>query len=221
MAERVSFLTDDGVKIVGDYYAGKPGGPAALLLHMMPATRSSWRKFADHLTAAGFSQVLAIDLRGHGESTERNGETLDYKDFSDREHQASIRDVEAAVNWFITRKNVSMPRLILAGASIGANLAIAYAAGHDAIPAVVALSPGLDYRGVTIADKLAASTRSALFLAASDEDEYSRAAIARAAELRPDAVVKNLSGAGHGTAMFEREPRLIDETVDWLKRFIK
>lgn len=215
MAENIVFTTTDGVAIAGEYLAGQVGGPAALLLHMMPAIKESWRPFAAELQAAGFS-VLAIDLRGHGESTSAITGKIDYKNFEDADHQAKIHDVEAATAW-LAAHGANPKRTALAGASIGANLAIQYAAEHHEIPAVVALSPGLDYRGVTTADKVARfSASQALLLVASSEDEYSFLTNKKLAEIKTGAALIELNGAGHGTTMFENQPQLMDEAVGWL-----
>ena len=74
---------------------------------MMPETRSSWTSLSAELNKDGLA-TLAIDLRGHGESTRQSAvnsqqsETenkMDYKKFSDQEHQASRLDVDAAMNF--------------------------------------------------------------------------------------------------------------------------
>ncbi|KPJ84957.1 hypothetical protein AMJ57_04955 [Parcubacteria bacterium SG8_24] len=218
MPEKVSFLTEDGVEIVGELHGSGGTGPAALLLHMMPATKESWREFAAKLVEVGFSTVLAIDLRGHGESRKRGGVTLDFKQFEDREHQDKIKDAEAAVSWMARERGVSPDRLVVVGASIGANLSIVYAADHPEIRAAAALSPGLDYRGVTTADKvMALGAEQALFLAASDEDTLSFDTDRRLKEIKPDAVLKEFHQAGHGTTMFERVDGLMDELAGWLR----
>lgn len=215
MAENIVFTTTDGVAIAGEYLAGQVGGPAALLLHMMPATKESWRPFAVRLQAAGFS-VLAIDLRGHGESTTAGAGRIDYKNFEDADHQAKIHDVEAAMVW-LTAHGANPKRTVLVGASIGANLAIQYAAEHQEITAILALSPGLDYRGVTTADKVARySASQALLLVASSEDEYSFLTNKKLAGVKADAELIELQGVGHGTTMFENGPELMDQAVKWL-----
>lgn len=217
--EKISFQTSDDVTIVGTYVSGESGGPAALLLHMMPATKESWDPFAAKLIEAGFSHVLAIDLRGHGESREGSGGVrLDYELFEDEEHMKKIHDVEGAVEWLKKMHGVDTAHLAVIGASIGANLSIVYAAAHHEIPAAVALSPGLDYRGVTTGDAVAEMSDSqALYLAASEEDTLSFRTGRRLAGLKPDAVVIEFGAAGHGTTMFEREPAFMDMLIDWLK----
>lgn len=219
MSEKIRFLTDDGVTIVGEYFAGLPGRTTVLLLHMMPATKESWRPLAAKCSARGFS-TLAIDFRGHGESVSGpEGRMLDFRDFSPEEHCAGIRDVEAAAQWLHDAHGVAMGRITVIGASIGANLALQFAAEHHAIPAAVALSPGLDYRGVTTEDKvLAFAPAQKLMLAAAADDDYSFETIGALEECKPDAVVKKLSGAGHGTDMFAAEPGLMDEIIAWIEQ---
>lgn len=219
MMEKISFQTSDDVTIVGAYTSGESGGSAALLLHMMPATKESWEPFVTKLIEAGFSHVLAIDLRGHGESREGSGGVrLDYELFADQDHMKKIHDVEGAVEWLKTMHGVDVTNLAVIGASIGANLSIVYAAAHHEIPVAVALSPGLDYRGVTTGDAVTEmSDGQALYLAASEEDALSFRTDRKLADLKPDAVVIEFDGAGHGTAMFEREPAFMDTLIDWLK----
>ncbi|HTK05243.1 MAG TPA: alpha/beta fold hydrolase [Candidatus Eisenbacteria bacterium] len=215
---KVSFLTEDGVTIVGDHRPGPKDAPAALLLHMMPATKESWDPLQVALAGRGFA-TLAIDLRGHGESVVgAAGAKLDHKQFTDAEHQASMFDVDAAVRWFAAQ-GVPASRLAIVGASIGANLAIVYAAAHPEVPAAVALSPGIAYHGVRTEDAAKAFPRGQkLLLAASDDDEYSFSSIDALAKADENAELQKLSGAGHGTTMFERRPDFLAYVSEWIVR---
>ncbi len=213
MNERVILQTSDGVQIVGDYYEGG-GDRAVLLLHMMPATRASWVSFANQLVADGFS-VFSIDLRGHGESTISKTAMLDYESFSDAEHQASVADVEAAVNFL---KEKGMKEIDIAGASIGANLAFFYAASHPEIHSVILFSPGLDYRGVNteaVAEQFDGRTR--FFFLASQEDEYSAASAKELFEkVKGEKQLELFDDAGHGTTILERKPEYLKILTGWL-----
>ncbi|MBI4134709.1 MAG: alpha/beta fold hydrolase [Candidatus Sungbacteria bacterium] len=217
MNERVSFVTEDGATIVGDYYEGG-GDRAALLLHMMPSTRGSWTAFANTLVADGFS-AFAIDLRGHGESTKGPNESmLDYKNFSDEEHGASIQDIISAVKWL--REAKGMHEVSLAGASIGANLAFLYAAGDHMVRSVILLSPGLNYRGTdTLSAVDAFGDRQRFFFLASGEDEYSAASTKELFEkLNREKKVEIFHDAGHGTTILERKPEYLKVLADWLSQ---
>lgn len=222
--EKISFRAKDGVEIVGllDKSAGS-GAPAVLLLHMMPAVKESWQEFQEELRKAGF-QYLAIDLRGHGESVWKNSERIDYKNFTDTEQQEKIYDVEAAIS-FLKEKGIELKNIALAGASIGANLALQYQAEHPEIKAAVLLSPGLDYRGIK-AKPLAQRIlpEQSVFLVGAKEDLRSSGnSCADMAEMlfnllqSKNKKLKIVDGQEHGTDMFHTAPEIMDEIVKWLR----
>ena len=223
MPRPVSFKTKDGVIIHGVYCPGnaeKKGvttRSGVVLFHMMPATKESWAPFTPQLVSQGFS-VLAIDLRGHGQSVETDsGNQLDYSLFENEQHMAKINDVEAAVEWLSKQAEMGSENIGLIGASIGANLSISYAGTHPEIPVVVALSPGLDYHGVTTADKVKAMRpEQKLYLVASDEDERSFLTNQKLAKIKLDAVLKEFHNAGHGTKIFEAHPEFMIELAGWV-----
>jgi len=209
--EPILLNTDDGVRISGAYYAADQLRGQALLLHMMPATKESWSAFAFALAENGIAS-LAIDLRGHGES---DGGPDGYRAFSDAEHQAKRLDVEAGLSWLRTRAKAT---LAIVGASIGANLAISAAAAHEDVVSCVALSPGLDYRGVTTPEafsSLQAGQR--LLVAVSEGDAYSAESVAKlekaATSVRAEFMRRE--GGAHGTAMFE-DIAFMKRVVEWL-----
>lgn len=68
-AEAVRLTARDGIAIAGTYWPGRrPDAPAVLLLHGVGASRNQTAPMAEALAAKGYA-ALAIDLRGHGEST--------------------------------------------------------------------------------------------------------------------------------------------------------
>lgn len=213
---RVALTTSDAVAIVGNYYKGI-ADRSALLVHMMPATKESWDAFARTLQDCGY-HVLAIDLRGHGES---DGGPEGYKSFSDEEHQHGIRDVEAGAA-FLLAQGVPQEKLIVIGASIGANLCLQYLAQHPLATCGVLLSAGLSYRGVN-AEKYVQELRPGqhvLFVTSADDRvghnvEMNESLYA----LVPPGVSKKLliyRHAGHGTDMFGKEkPDLQKEILAW------
>lgn len=219
-SEQISYQTEDGVTIVGTWTTGPTAkATTALLLHMMPADRTSWQPLAAAFRARNISS-LAIDLRGHGESVlDRAGGTIDYRRFSDEQHQASSLDVVGAHNW-LAAQDVSAESLVLVGASIGANLALQYFAGRPKLQTAVLLSPGLDYRGVQTEPALRELRQGQkLLFVASRDDQESAAAVADLDRLCLVAhEVFWYDAAGYGTAMFEGDRLLPERIADWIDR---
>lgn len=145
-AERVKITTVDGVDLRGHYYAGKPQGPVAILLHAFESNSRTkdWIALSEALQRAGYN-VLAFDFRGHGDSTDidpavfwsnptnqvgiknpnpKRG-SIEAKDFKPAYHIALVNDI-AAVKAFLDRKNdlklCNTASTVIIGADEGATL---------------------------------------------------------------------------------------------------
>lgn len=210
MSERVVLTTTDGVEVVG-IYRNTGQQKIAILLHMMPATKESWNGFAARLLDTGYAS-LAIDERGHGESTMRG--TLDYKKFTDEQQQAKRLDMEAAIA-FAKEKGFGENQIVLIGASIGANLAIQALVEHPSIPVAIALSPGLDYHGVkTEFPIFKLDEHQLVVLVASNDDSESFESVRKLHEHNPtQTTLIERSGIGHGTHMTDKDSFLMDELL--------
>lgn len=215
----VALTTADGVQIKGQYQDA-PGqtGPGLICLHMLGQRRQDWSRFMAAAAARGMHSI-AIDLRGHGQSTTGSGgKKLDYRQFGEQEFRAAVADVQAAYDYLIAQPGVDKQRIAVVGASIGANLALNFAATRpNDVKSVVLLSPGKNYRGV---DTTAAvlKFRGPLLFYAAPGDEYSYAstqALAQAAGKR--AWRREFPGRVHGTRAFEQDEKYIGEILTWLE----
>lgn len=224
MAERITYTTDDEVKIVGDWVAAPTTMGAVILLHMLPANRKAWVDFQPILAKRGLAS-LAIDLRGHGESTVGpQGVTLDYKAFSDVEHQSALWDVIGAFDW-LRRRGFERPRIALAGASMGANLALQFLANEPLISGAALLSPGRNYHGTDATEEIGSILpHQALWITASEGDDREAFETAKlvyqtaASEQKTFVPLKN---AGHGNAILSHQPALQEQLADWFKQTIQ
>lgn len=220
MPERVSFRTADDVEIIGDWVTAPTTMGAAILLPMLPALRQSWGAFQQVLSRRGLASV-AIDLRGHGESVRGpGGAVLDYKKFTEEEHQSSLQDVRGAFEWLRAR-GIDRPRIVLAGASIGANLALQFLADEPQLPAAVLLSPGEEYHGVATFDaaERVLPHQSVWMAASAGDDDGSVRSMDQLEKLLSvdEKQVRRLTNAGHGTRLFETDASLMDHAADWLR----
>jgi dienelactone hydrolase len=211
-SQKVTIRTDDGLSLAATWYEPATRAPAVILVHMLHKSRRDWDAVATRLAAEGIG-ALALDLRGHGESsgTAPEGEPADYS--------VLVRDVTAARHYLSSRGDVQQSRLGIAGASIGANLAVLVAAADPAIASIALLSPSIDYRGLRIdAAMKKYATRPALLIA-SDEDAYASRSVKdlqKAGTGTRQALI--LNHAGHGTVMLGRDPDLAQTLVDWFRR---
>ncbi len=202
-------VTSDGWTIRGEMRdGGDAAGPLLVLVHGLNESRTAFGALARDVAGLAAGLVL-VDLRGHGESLDRGGVATRWTSLAPDEFAAMDRDVAAAVGAghaaFGTRTAV------LVGASIGANLAIRQAGATmevNGTRAVVMLSPGLDYRGVSAVAANAAYAGRVLY-AASEEDRYAMSSIERLGREGGSYVkdAKIWRGKGHGTSLLDEEGR--------------
>jgi len=201
------FRTQDHWSIVADYRPAAKGRPVAILVHGVAANHEEWAPLAAALRARGYGS-LALDLRGHGDSTAGPTGRRTYQDFDAAgEWPKAAQDIIAAAR-FLDRRGVPQDRLVLIGGSIGANLC---AQALNALPkarALVLLSPGVDYRGVP----LPRFDPSRAILAASREDGYAYATVQRVRELMPGVAVI-VAKSGHGAQMLA-DPKFVQTLLD-------
>lgn len=214
--EKVTFQTTDGITIAGDWTLSKDAKKAVLLLHMMPAVRGSWSPLSAELNKNNFA-TLAIDLRGHGESTQQGEKKLDYTKFSDIEHQASRLDTDAALN-FLKGKGFAEENISIVGASIGANLVADAMYRYSKINRGILLSPGLDYRGVRTEPAVKQlATPQKIWIVSSEGDKYSLDSTIKLQQIKPDnTTISIVEGSDHGTNMFASQKTLIQDIAKFL-----
>ncbi|RVT89799.1 alpha/beta hydrolase [Sphingomonas crocodyli] len=111
-ARDIRLTASDGISIAGTYRPGcTVDAPAVLLLHPKGGGRAAMAGNAKWLSARGFA-TLAIDLRGHGEST--------ITDLSYGLHES--RDARAAFDWLKVRQRGAPAALV--GSSLGGAAAL-------------------------------------------------------------------------------------------------
>ncbi len=131
-------LDSDGIRIMGSLY--RPRGPALLpgivLLHgSTPVGRKLplYTLLAKKFASRGYA-VLAIDLRGFGESE-------DPRNFSRAVSWDPIPDIHKAVDYLRSLPFIDISEIYLIGHSMGGSYAVAAAAANQRIRKVVAIGP--------------------------------------------------------------------------------
>ncbi len=212
---KISFVTKDGVTIVGNYYPNKSAKFAGILIHMRPKTKESFDEFARLLQKEGYA-ILSIDLRGHGESVNSIFGKLDYQKFTEEEEKKSIEDINSA-SLFLEKEGFSKESQFLIGASIGANLSFQFLSENPNVKAIVLLSPGLNYRGVILENFKKENLGEKIFVVAAQDDDQALLAGRKLKEWYPNILYIEYSSGGHGTNLFNTQPDLKEKIIMWLR----
>ncbi|MCH7851085.1 MAG: alpha/beta fold hydrolase [Nanoarchaeota archaeon] len=217
MVEKIKLITTDNVVILGDHYRSESANenPGISLFHMMPSTKESYKSLAEKLQQAGIG-VVAIDLRGHGES---EGGPDGYNNFTEEEHQKSIEDLKTAIEY---QKNEGHHPLFILGASIGANLCLKFIAESDMVKKAILLSPGVNYMGIeAISLAKGVSSSKEIYIIAAKDDIREFGSADKEAEQIFDALsckkkIKLFDTGGHGTDILVSNPEVVEELITWL-----
>lgn len=187
--QAISLTTKDGVEIKGTYYPSNVGRDAVpvVLLHDFNESRAVLNPLAKLLNdpppppeeggqkPLDSRAVIAIDLRGHGESKtafapdgaaiEFDAQRLALEDFQDM----VLYDLEAVRAFLITENdkgNLNLNKLCVVGVGMGANVAVLWTARDWAAPplavrkqgqdvkAMVLISPRWNYRGLALVEAM-------------------------------------------------------------------
>ena len=233
IVRQLRLATADDVGISAVYYpASTEPAPAVVLLHDVGQSRDEWATFAVLLQRTGIA-ALAIDLRGHGESTRRltaqGPHRVDFHDFTPRDFEDMLLDVNAAVDWLAEQTGIDKHRIGVIGSSLGANVALRYAAFNEDLAALLLLSPGMTYRGLRADEPMRKLGPVPLRLVVSRMDPFYFESCKRLVEIRhekdqstPDPKeITICTGNLHGTEMLKGVNGLATLLVDWLKETLR
>ncbi len=205
--------TFDRVELHGSFSSpeGIPAPiPSALLLHGYGETRSVWNDLKDRLLLEGWA-VMTLDLRGHGQSRQRNREEISVAETWRTDPQQFPLDVEPALDWLKSQPRLDSNRIAVIGSDVGANLALVAAGRFPEVGTAVAINPVLDEALALAGAARAFSPRMAHLIVADRETGQ---------EIR-----EFITGASRVTVQSEERstlaslaaPNTIDEVIRWLR----
>jgi dienelactone hydrolase len=213
--ETISVTTSDDKEIVGTVLRPARGSclPAVLLVHQYMRDRWQWGDLPETLVQLGYF-VLAIDLRGHGDSDEQDGYLPQLLTDPD---QAPL-DARAALDWLQGHDAVDSARIGMVGTSIGAYLSAVAVVRQWGVDTIVAISP-LNDAIHTLAQYDDPIVLHDVYCIATEHD--SEGAQARSCErlveiATGDARIEVFDTADHGVEILERDPALSVLIADWL-----
>lgn len=150
-------LTGDGVELNVTYYASLKGKDAVpvILLHMLKGSRADYAGLGLYLQQQGHA-VLAVDLRGHGGSTEwansDNAIKLDTMRPDDYRRMVTM-DMEACKAFLMQKNNageLNIEKLCVVGAELGAAVAMEWARMDWSWPPLATVKQGQDVKALVL-----------------------------------------------------------------------
>ncbi|MDD5172007.1 MAG: alpha/beta fold hydrolase [Candidatus ainarchaeum sp.] len=215
------FYESGGWKIYGTLYESESATPTKtiILVHEFDKDRSSWPiSFIEKLhNQFPEAIVLAIDLRGHGKSTNLGT----WADFDAAAYKDMKTDIISA-DKYIGAHYPDAEEYYVVGASLGSTAAILAGEQEKTIDKVVMISPGMEYKGVDIT-RAAEDYSHDVMAVAANGDTYSANAVSEIDDLRNVEYTEVViyPGSDHGTDLFAAtaggsEP-LGDKIVEFLK----
>lgn len=203
----ITLRTSDGRTIGGLMMeASNRPAPAVVLVPMLGRTKDDWEAVAERLADASIT-ALAIDLPSTtvADPAELAGWHL---------------VVDAAVAYLAVRPGDVNPAAIgVAGASLGANLAVVAAAANPAIRSLALVSPSLDYRGVRIEPALAKyGARPALLIGSLHDPYAARSIRTLAQDTSGPRQLRWSTIAAHGSVLLSRDSDLVRSMIEWFQQ---
>src|SRR5207244_1755399 len=183
--------------------------PAILLLHGYGEDRSAWKDFAQQLRNRGWA-VMALDLRGHGDSKSRNQRPIRASlEWRKDPHEFPV-DLDPALDWLKAQPRINTRKIVVIGSDVGANLALIASGRFSEVRTVVAIKPNLDESLALAGSAQDFQPRSALIVVSSQaEGDRIRTMV----KLPARVVVASNSG---GTAGWVANRQIADAIFQWL-----
>lgn len=135
-AEVITIKSEDGFKLFGELTLPTKLAKSkiVLLAHQFGSDKESWGSLVGKLHENGYS-TLAIDIRGHGQSTQKSGEEIEFQpNLSTPEHiKESLIQLDKLVNLSLVKNDISLwinqldllgfetQNLVAIGSSLGSN----------------------------------------------------------------------------------------------------
>jgi dienelactone hydrolase len=186
-------VSADGSSLKGTFYSAEKVGPGVLLLNQCNGTRQAYDHLGGMLTMAGYN-ALAFDYR--------QGDKM-------------AGDVDAALKFLTSQSTVNATALTIVAADCAVTHGVDAARRNQNIKGLILLSGATDSEGETYIT----NSKLPVLGIASEEDAQAAAAIKKAldASTNRDSQLEIVKGAGHGTAMLEKQPDLEADIVIFLR----
>lgn len=230
----VELPTEDRWQLASTLHPGADGATGAvLLLHQLGSHREEWQPLVARLQLPPAVTVLALDLRGHGDSVQGpQSARQTWEGFGeDPARWAGLpRDAVAGARYLFTANAGAVRSVVVVGSSIGATAAVAGLADEPRVVGLAMISPGVAYHGLDALGPMRAyavlptvPARTAWMMAAAGDVESARdlgTLVTEAPGLRVERAVVPGSDA-HGVALLNAAPARWDALEAYIRGVLR
>jgi pimeloyl-ACP methyl ester carboxylesterase len=206
-----------GVTLGASWYPTSKEAPVLVLLHRLAGNRGDWQPLVQALRKEGPElSMLALDLRGHGQSGAsegRSGGGLQGKDI-----ERMPEDLALALTEVERRLGARPTRLLGVGADLGATVLVLAANQDPRWSALALAAPVAGLRGVDLYRPFSALRQRSILLMAAREDPVSREPFqAMSGMVGLNLTTRQYEGTEHNfTSLAVKNATLWPELVTWL-----
>lgn len=198
--------------------------PTVVLLHSIGYSSEDWGRLINDLNSAGYA-VLAIDLRGHGQSIY----TTTFKKkpwiyFTEKTFQKIPSDVIAIINQTDKQTRlIALNDMAIVGADIGANAAILASKDLKQKPrTLVLISPTTTFKGLYTPLAMADMGYIPILAMASNKDKYCLQEEIKLSKFAQGGFyAKNYPQGGMGMLMLKVNPTMSQDIVKWITKYVR
>ncbi len=210
----IEITTFDLVKLRAtlDIPSGVPAPiPTVLLLHGFGEDRFVWDGLKKELLSHGWA-VVALDLRGHGESKTKNGVPIQASAEWRTDQHEFPQDLDPVLDWIKAQRRLDNRKIVAIGYDVGANLVLVASGKFPEVRTVVAINPRLSESLALAGSAQEFTPHSALILASDDAEAAKVKAL-----VKDPSKVQKVAVTG-GTAAWVNTRTVTDSIFQWLQQ---
>ena len=197
--------------------------PMVVLLHSLGSNRAAYSQLATDLKNKNIAS-LAIDSRGHGQSTTKlSGKKTYWQNYSNKIFQKYPDDIVATLD-YISEHYVAVDtsRLGILGADVNANAAVVAAAnGKYNIKTLVLVSPCIEFKGLQIYSSLVKYGNKPITMIVTQNDKFhyqNAKELQKYAQGQVNFITTKYGGTGD--SIIKLNPYLNSVIADWFAKYL-
>lgn len=220
----IEIQTQDDVILYGkltipENASAKNKAPIIILLHSLGGNNSIYANLSMQLKNNGFA-TLAIDSRGHGQSTIKlNGKRTFWQNYSNKIYAKYPTDINDVIK-FLAENYVSIDatKIGIVGADINANAAVVVAGKNTSqIKTIALISPSISFKGLNVSSSLMNYKNPTLIIVSkNDIAHYNDAQILTKYPAGKSILIETQKG-GTGDNLIKTNLHLIDVITNWFQ----